>query len=88
MILRKGSRLYLSHIIDDLEKDRAPERLGKAGITLYSCLNYVSPLHGDKDDTDGYCWCEEWDADRDYDDYAFVLGAYGYYFATESNTLW
>jgi hypothetical protein len=88
MILHEGTGLYLRLIAQDLETNRDIERLGKSGITLYSCAEYISPLHSDQDDTDGYCWCEEWKADRRTDDYAFVLADYGYYFATTSNCLW
>ena len=86
--MREGTRLYLKHIVESLEEDRSTERLGRSGITLYSCSGYVSPLHCDKDCTDGYCWCEQWDANRGTDDFAFVLAEYGYYFCTESNCLW
>jgi hypothetical protein len=88
MILREATRLYLPRVVAEMEDDRSTERLGRSGITLYSCWNYVSPLHSDIDEEDGYCWCEEWRANRKTDDYAFVLASYGYYFATESNCLW
>jgi hypothetical protein len=88
MILREGTRLYLQRIVTEMEKDRFTERLGRSGVTLYSCSEYISPLHKDDDEHDGYCWCEKWDANRDTDDYGFVLASYGYYFATESNCLW
>jgi hypothetical protein len=88
MILHEGARLYLSHIVKDLDKERATERLGRYGVTLYSASEYISPLHFDKDDNDGYCWCEEWEGQRSTDDYGFVLAEFGIYFATESNCLW
>jgi hypothetical protein len=88
MILREGTRLYLQKIVTEMEKDRFTERLGRSGVTLYSCSEYISPLHKDDDEHDGYCWCEKWNANRDTDDYGFVLASYGYYFATESNCLW
>jgi hypothetical protein len=88
MILHDATRLYLKQVAKDLNKIRATQRLGRSGVTLYSASGYVSPLHCDKDETDGYCWCEKWLADRDTDDFAFVLGDFGIYFATESNCLW
>ena len=54
MILREGTRQYLPRVITELEKDRSTERLGRSGITLYSCSKYVSPLHADEDEEDDY----------------------------------
>ena len=88
MILHEATSLYLKHVAKNIDYDRAPQRIGRSGVTLYSASGYDSPLHFDKDDTDGYCWSEVWHADRGTDDFAFVLGAFGIYFATESNCLW
>jgi hypothetical protein len=88
MILQEACRLYLPHIAEKMDKDHAIEKLGRSVVTLYSATEYVSPFHGDSDDADGYCWCEEWKGNRDTDDFAFVMGAFGMYFATESNCFW
>jgi hypothetical protein len=88
MILQEACHLYLPHIAEKMDKDHAIEKLGRLGVTLYSATEYVSPFHRDSDDADGYCWCEEWKGNCDTDDFAFVMGAFGMYFATESNCFW
>ena len=88
MILEEAFHLYLPHIAKEMDKDHVMERLGRAGVTLYSATVYVSPFHFDSDDADGFCWCEEWAGNRGMDDFGFVMGAFGIYFATESNCFW
>jgi hypothetical protein len=88
MILQEACHLYLPHIAAGMDKDHAIEKLGRSGITLYSATGYVSPFHSDSDEGDGHCWCEQWEGNHQTDNFAFVLGAFGIYFATESNCFW
>ncbi|KAL1724974.1 hypothetical protein EV714DRAFT_222192, partial [Schizophyllum commune] len=70
------------------EQSRACERLGHIGANLYSCRNYCAPQHADRDACTSICSQEAWIGNRLYDEWGFAQPEFGFYIATEVNTLW
>ncbi|TRM66469.1 hypothetical protein BD626DRAFT_565585 [Schizophyllum amplum] len=70
------------------EESKACERLGQIGVNLYTCRNYAAPQHQDRDACTSICSQEEWAGRREFDEWAFAQPEFGFYIATERNTLW
>lgn len=66
----------------------ALDHLGRLGCNLYQCLNYTSPQHQDNDVCGSLCTQLELITYVPWKEYAFIQASYGYYFESQSNTLW
>ncbi|KAI5822493.1 hypothetical protein K523DRAFT_256851 [Schizophyllum commune Tattone D] len=76
-------------LVRELEAQSRPcERLGQFGANLYSCRNYCAPQHLDRDACRSICSQEAWMGRREYDEWGFAQPRYGFFIATETNTLW
>jgi hypothetical protein len=64
------------------------DRLGRSGCNIYHCFNYANAFHTDPDVGSGFCVNLECKAYTPWKEYAFVQGAYGYYFETQGNMFW
>lgn len=70
------------------EQSEQCEKLGVAGVNLFSCNGYTAPQHFDVDAVRSLCAQFEHKAKSKWSEFGFCALQYGYYIETRANTLW
>ncbi|KAK7051295.1 hypothetical protein VNI00_004795 [Paramarasmius palmivorus] len=73
---------------DIVEGGEACERVGEAGVNLYTCDGYTAPIHSDDDACRSLCSQIRRHAKDQYSEFGFCSLENGYYIHTQENMLW
>ena len=72
---------------DRLTNEGGLHRLGRHGINLYYCTDYMAPIHCDSDVSTSLC-CQTIKKGVKDGEFDFCYAKYGFYIETRENAAW